>query len=442
MTKRKKCVGLVTGLMIVISGSAMALSDSTQYAAASQPGAYYADTGVTLPQLVERGLRLNPDVQAETARAQQLLTEVDIAKNGYLPSVSMAAGLENSLDGELGYDIVLSQMLFDWGRVASEVDAAQSEQLEQAQALLVTRNEAALEVIEVCLDVQADRQHLAVIDTYHSQLVSILELVEDRVQGGYSDNAELGRMRQALGYMEEQFALISGRLRDSEQQFRLLLKLSPQNLPDLQASTDFFASLRSPQVLARAIARSPRFLQAEQEMALAQANIEQAKARLKPRLVLEATTQRREIGSRMTDDSGLALRLRLDTMQGLAGFQRAEAEQQALEAARWRMDAVRREMERNVISWRENRLALTQRVRALDEQVAQTAQIRSAYREQFIAGLRNINELISVEREGYELESQKVSATSEFLRLPYRAATDMGLLTPFITGTLERSLTP
>lgn len=159
-------------------------------------------------------------------------------------------------------------------------------------------------------------------------------------------------------------------------------------------------------------------------------------------MVLEASAQRREVGGIMTDDLTVALRLRMDPIQGLSSFQRTVSERQGLEAAQWQLSAVRRTLQRGAESARENILALGQRVQSLTQQLGYLDTIRESYRQQFVAGSRTIDDLISIEREQYELEVQTITTRHEYLRVPYRTTADLGLLTHLVVGQLKESLRP
>jgi len=404
----------------------------------------YHDLGTrpSLSAVIERGLRLNPEVQAETAWVAQMLTEVKISESGYWPSLELSAGPENGLSGELGYDVFLSQMLFDWGRTSSDVSAANAKHRKQAQTLLTTRNDAALEIVEVCLDLLSASAQMDSIEQYQEQLASLFQLVKQRTEVGYGTNAELGRIQQAQGYMQEQLLSVHSRLRESESEYRLLTSYPAKDIPDFETDFGLINRLLTGKSLEQAILRSPQYMAAQEDLLLAQAQVDGVEASLKPRVVLEASAQRREVGGVMTDDSTLALRLRMDPIQGLSSFQRTVAQRQGLEAAQWQLSAVRRTLQRSAESARENILALGQRVQALTQQRGYLDAIRESYRQQFIAGSRTIDDLISIEREQYELEVQTITTRHEYLRVPYRTTADLGLLTHLVVGQLEESLHP
>ncbi len=86
-----------------------------------------ADTATTdegqlpLEEAIRQGLALNPAVRAAVADAESAGTDVDIAKWGYFPSVDLSAGPEEFPFEDIGYDVSATQMLYDWGKVNSQV---------------------------------------------------------------------------------------------------------------------------------------------------------------------------------------------------------------------------------------------------------------------------------------------------------------------------------
>ena len=418
-------------------------ADSTDYDLILKDMLSVSPSELSLFDAVNRALTLNPEVQAEELEVERALGEIKVAEWGYWPSLELSVGPENIGESEIGYDVLLTQMLFDWGRVSSEVAAATAKQRQQVQSLLLVRNDAALELVEIAYDLQSARQQMKVLDFFTDKLEALHALTRQRTAGRYSDKAELSRIRQALGYMQEQRSNLQSEIHEAENQYSILMNMPPKIFPRLDEPVDLLDRLVDERTLDQVISRSPTFLDASHELMLAQAQVDQAEAQYKPRVMLEASAQKYEDSDGdITEDSSIALRLRMDAMQGLSAFQRAEMERQNLEAAQWRLDSAKRKLKRQFRSLQASKIAQEQRQQALAQQLSQVGTIRETYREQFVAGLRNIDDLISVEREGYELAIQQIQSTNERQRLIYRAAADLGLLLPLLSGELEGSLAP
>jgi adhesin transport system outer membrane protein len=78
--------------------------------------------------------------------------------------------------------------------------------------------------------------------------------------------------------------------------------------------------------------------------------------------------------------------------------------------------------------------ALQARIDALSDQAAQADAVRGVYGEQFLVGRRDIQDLVIMETEAFESQRQRVDLIIERLRLQYRAAAQLGRLTPMMAG--------
>ncbi|MBZ5486525.1 TolC family protein [Halomonas aquamarina] len=384
--------------------------------------------GMTLDEAVRRGLAINPLVAQAEQELAEAATEVDIARDGYWPTVGLSAGPEGFSTSKFGYDLTASQTLYDWGRVSSQVDGASAAFRQFEQELVLVSQEAALDIAEVYLDVLNAREREAVVARHFEALQRIEQLANSRSQVGYADRTESDRAALELARAREQAALEEGVRRDAVLQFRSLVGSDPSELA-LPAPPALTAVLReSPELLESVIIASPQFRQGEERVAQARASSEEARAALKPQLNLEGSVLRREIGGTMEDDTVLALRLRMDTFQGLSNVRRTESAQQRLEAARWGVQVARRDVSRSLTSLIETVEALGWRQEALEIQLRNAGNVVDVYEEQFSIGLRDVFDLLSLQRDAFEAERQLVELRTEQLRMQFRAAAQLGLL--------------
>ena len=396
---------------------------------------------LALRDAVQQGLTLNPKVRSAMARVGKSDTEVDIARAGYHPNVQAGVGSAGAGGLRLGYDVLVTQMLYDWGAVESQIDSARASQRHAVQELLVAREDAALDVSESYFDVLFARQRVAVADAYITRLQDLLALAQRRVSGGYVDRSESGRVTLALARAQEQRLLEQGRLQEAMQQYALLVGRPAQHLqaPPIVPLDQLLAQGRQ---LAPLITSAPLYLQAVEKSRIEEANIEAADAALKPQLNLEGTAQRREIGGQLTRDTTIMLRLRMAAFQGLSNFKRVDAARQALEAAQWDRDQVERDIRRKVQTLMEGEAPLAARETTLQEQIGGADDIGGIYREQFFVGMRSMVDLLSVESDRFEAERQLLQLQSERQRLPLRAMAQLGLLVPLLEDRIAEKILP
>ncbi len=401
------------------------------------PNATSSADKLTLEAAVQRGLADNPAVRAALADVKSASTEVDIAEWGYFPEVDLSAGPEELPFSEFGYDASARQTLYDWGRIDSRVESANASEREARQALEVAVEEAALDIADVYLDALAAKRRLELAQTYVDDLEKLARLTWDRGSSGYTDRSEQGRIALDLAQARDELATERGELNDARHQFRVLVGVAPLDLelPDPVALTD---RLDDDATLNEWIVHAPAYRQTVAVADQAQAELEESRATLKPQLNLEGSLQRRQIGGDLQSDSVIGLRLRMDTLQGLANFHRPEAARQRLEVARYRIDDQRREIRRSVLTLIENTEVYRQRQQALKEQVQQAQAVSELYTEQFSVALRDINDLLTIRQEEFSARRQLIDIAIQQKRMQYRAASQLGLIKPLIAGSLRK----
>lgn len=396
------------------------------------PGAVGAQE---LVDAVRAGLAIHPEVRAVMADRERAGTEVEMARSGYHPALSLSAGPQEFSFGDVVYDATVSQMLYDWGRVRSKVDRASAAHQQLSESLLVTRDDAALDIIETYFDTLLAERRLEAVRLHLNDLDDILRMTEARGQDGYADRSEVDRANLEMTRAREQLAMEKGSLQEARNQYRVLVGTDPQNLSEPRPMS--MASYLAASDLSRIITQSPLYQRSVQDTAQAEAELRETRAALLPQLNLEATALRREIGGQLENDSMIALRLRMDTLQGLSNFQRPTAARQRLESAQWSQDSMQRDISRKLRNLFDTEETLRWREESLRQQVDESDEVSALYREQFEVGRRDIIDLLNVQRERFEAVRQLESLRIERLRIEYRAAAQIGLLGALLENRLN-----
>ncbi|MDF5797531.1 TolC family protein [Pseudomonas aeruginosa] len=266
-----------------------------------------------LDQAVRAGLAIHPEVRSAMAEADRAGTEVEMAK-GVLPLRDDVRGPQEFDFGEIVYDLTASQMLYDWGRVTSKVDSASATQRKLSEAVLVARDDAALDIVETYLDVLASERRVEAVREHIQRLDGIREMTQARGGDGYADRSELDRANLELSRAQEQLSLEKGNLQDARNQYAILVGQEPADLvePEPMSLQRYLAASD----MARVIRESPLQRKALEDANVAEAEVREAKASLLPQLNPEASALRREIGGHPESDSVVSLRFRMDTFQG------------------------------------------------------------------------------------------------------------------------------
>ncbi|WP_136247867.1 TolC family protein [Halomonas borealis] len=394
---------------------------------------------LSLSEAVAQGLAVNPQVSAAESDVRVASTEVDIARDSYWPSVEMSAGPENSLMGELGYDITATQVLYDWGRIESQVASASAEYRHRLAALKVTSDEVALDIIELYLDVVAAQRRVSEVEQYLEKLEALAAMTDQRDLGGYSDRSESERSRLDLARGREQLAIERGSLREAQQELQVLLQrdILATRMPE---PDDYLASLSAPERVNRAINDAPVLEQSAADVSVAKAELEESEAALLPQLNLEGSLLRREIGGAMQEDQVIALRVRMNPIQGLSNWRKTDAAAQRVESSQFSRRATRRDLQRTIAGLKEQYQVTQWRLEGLEEQIGRAGEVLTSYEDQFSVGLRDIADLLSIESERFEAARQRIDVEIQQLRLQYRAASQLGMLAAVVPRLGEQDI--
>lgn len=390
----------------------------------------------SLEEAVLAGLAIDPALRSaefDISRAEQ---EIKVARSGYLPNVEVSVGPENSFVGDLGYEVRASQVLYDWGRIGSDIDSATAEQRRSMHDLRLVREDAALDIAELYLDMLAARQRVRAAGEHVRRIGDIQDLAEDRSAAGFADRADTDRAALEMDRALEQRAIEQGELRDMAMQYQQVVGKLPRDLTPPE-SLGVMEELRDGERRAILLGAAPEMLKLREDIAVAKAELDGNQASLWPQLNLEGAMLRREIGGELEDDTTIGLRLRMDAFQGLSNVQRAEGSRQRVEAAEWSLRSGRRDLERGILSLLDQDEIMVWREESLDHQLSRTRELSELYREQFQAGQRDIADLLSIETEHFEAQREQIEMRFSREKLGYRAASQAGVLSELLMRRLE-----
>lgn len=395
------------------------------------------NSATDLAAAVQAGLAIHPAVRASQSEMEWASTEVGIARNGYLPSLSLSAGPKNLNAREVVYDATVSQMVFDWGRTKSKVDQAAAAHEQRSASALVARDDAALDIVETYLNTLLAERRLQAVRLHLDDLGEIQSLTKARGQNGYSDRSEMDRANLEVTRVRELLAMEQGSLQEARNQYRVLVGEDPQALTE--PAPPSMAHYLTAHDLPYVIQQSPLYQRSVKATAEAEAELRQTKAAQLPQLNLEVSALRREIGGRLENDAMIALRFRMDTLQGMSSFQRPTAAQKRLEAAQWNQEAMQRDISRKLRNLADAGETLQWREDSLRNQVSESGEVIALYREQFGIGRRDVIDLLNAQRERFDAISKLETLRIERLRITYRSAAQLGLLNDLLENRLNGS---
>ena len=248
---------------IAMSGAAMAQTRTTPRAAtprsqtqvfvpnpsrapaATTPAPTQIDYGApqTLRDALVRTYQSNPTLAAERQSLRQLDEGVDIARAAGRPSVSVNAALNQDLlsintngrgigrngrDFNAGADV--SMPLYSGGRVRNSVRAANI-RVEAGRAdLRATEGDIFTEAVGAYMDVIRDRSIVQLNQNQVRVLETNLQATRDRFEVGDLTRTDVAQSDARLALARSQLAIVEGRLRASEENYRRVIGENPEDL--------------------------------------------------------------------------------------------------------------------------------------------------------------------------------------------------------------------
>lgn len=398
-----------------------------------EPQSLATSQASSLAQLVRYGLTYNPRVLSSVAEVKQAEKNVEINEGRYWPSVSLSAGPADGvkINDKFVYDATLTYTLYDWGALDSELDSMNAEARKALHNSRQVRSEVGLDIIEAYLDIVQAQQKHELIKEYQKRLARVERLANARAAGGYSDRAEINRVRQARFFSEQQWQQADNELQQATLRLQMLLQ-RPVNVNQLPELPHDYLQLQQylPSLSQQAdlIKHSPQYMQALEEVNVLKGRADSIEAQQLPKLVVQAASQRREIGGDLTRDQSVAMRLQANFNQGLSSFDIGDVQRLQAQGARWDQQYTQLDMDRDINTQRGMLQNLDLQRTSLNQQVEASTRLLSAYEEQFSAGLANVQSILDSEQERFGLRVQYLTTSMELLRIPYRISSSLGIL--------------
>ncbi|MFT4919524.1 MAG: adhesin transport system outer membrane protein [Zhongshania aliphaticivorans] len=388
-----------------------------------------AATPFTIDDAISAGLNRDNEVIAAGAELDAARTDIDIAKKGYLPSLQASVGSGDRLNNN-GYEVRATQMLYDWGQVKQKVNGRKADASIQAQNLRLRRMAASIDIADVYLNLVTNTELVRYHQIYLSRLQKLNAIAQDRLSANYGDRIESDRTSIEIARTEQAIAFLDGELSVAQQDFAELTGYSHREVKLQNPKPLALAKLlqSSSKQFKNSIHDSPDYQKALAEKELAQSQLRLSKAERLPKLNLEASWMNREVGGQWQSDSSIGIQLRYDSAQGFSSWSKPKKARSRLRAAQYTAEAVKRDFHRAVRRLTVSEPATLARISALQRQTKHAKTVKQSYRQQFLAGTRDLEDLLSIEREIFDAHRQTVELRKELLSDQYQLAGQLGLL--------------
>ena len=358
-----------------------------------------------LIRAIQIAVNRHPAIAQTLAQLSSQYSQVDVAKGGYWPQVQ--AGITTGRIGtsEAGRQLLslnATQTLYDFGKVRSNVDAAQASVDQQKAVVLKQIDNIALQTAEAVVNVRRYQELKKIAEQQVSGVARILEITRLRARAGISSQADPVQAQARYEGAQATLLQTETALNQWREKLRTLVGGAlAQQVADIPGALVQQAQLYDNPP----INSLPDIIAAESARREAQAQRQNAHARRYPTLAVEGSVSRAINGrnpSNADDDgtySSVMFALNSNLSQGGALSASERAASYAEQAARARIQATYLDVTDQARSFREQILGAQQRLNVLADREQAIIQTRELYQEQYKLGTRTALDLLNAEQE-------------------------------------------
>lgn len=380
---------------------------------------------ITLENAVHVALNWHPSIDEAVAKIGEADAEIEVARAGYFPKVQggVNGNYQSSDGGEWRpkLNVSASQMIYDFGKVSSSVDARTAGANVSRAQLLLGVDILVRDTANAVIEVQRYRALLVVARNQLSGVQSIAHLVTQRSDKGASTRSDEIQGAARVQAAQSTVLEITGQLQRWESTLANLLGRSGSITVDTNV----------PQWLSSACnasepdwSQAPGLLQAEAKKAEALAQLNLSRARVMPTLALEAGSGYGfNQSSNRTDDRDqpeftVGLNLTGDLYDGGAKAAAQNAATHALSASEAAIRNSRFDINNSLTQARSQTSSLQQLLASLSTRDGMMRQTRDLYRQQYIElGTRTLLDLLNAEQELHQAGFETANTVHDLRKL-------------------------
>lgn len=387
---------------------------------------------MTLASVLAYTHQQNPDIGIARSQARDAAAGIGVAQAPYLPTVdySAAIGPERTYayDTEISTEatrqeasIRASQLIFDFGKTASDIDRAEA-QADSADYRLAAKTdevtmaaiEAYLAVLQIDLQIGVSEQNVVA----HEEMHRVVALNE---QAGNGTMADVQKALTRLEAARNQTIDLRAERRTAASTFERIVGISPGML---QVPSPPSANGRVTQAdIANYVASSPLLLSLEQDRISLESQKQALQLDYLPRITLDGTAkvQTNVGGNNPARTDGRVMLSMSGTL--FDGGDRAAKIQQIdarIEETEYRYRRAVDNLEFDIDDSGRILDTASSRLASIAAQIASGQEVVALYTQQFEAGTRGIFELLDAQQELNASRSDQIMTQFDVLRAKYR----------------------
>lgn len=391
-----------------------------------QSGDSAAPGELTLSQAVNRAVAWHPSIAEVVGKLYAQIQQVDVAKAKYYPQINagMNNGYTNSYsDSGFSPSLVLSlsQMLYDFGKVASQVRAENAGVAQEQANVLVSIDTVSHETATAIVQVQTWQQMVTVAKEQLEALSAIGRLANQRNDEGASSLSDVVQTDARIEGARSQLVQYQASLESS--QATLMTWLGWKNLNAI--SNDFPQKLGRSCELAKPDDKLvPAVLAAWAQANVAQANLDYANAQMTPTVSLEPEVRRylndNYAGHESVDRTQYSawVKVEMPIYQGGGLTARRNAASHAVESAQSAIQRTRLDVRKKLLADRSEAMNLATSLQIQKRQETLSERTRELYQQQYLdLGSRPLLDVLNAEQEVYQARFAQLQTESQLHQL-------------------------
>lgn len=390
-----------------------------------------------LNDAVNRAVNWHPSIQEAIGKLYGQNEQVEVAKSKYYPQIN--AGMNNGysntyLDHGFSPSLVLSlsQMLYDFGKVDSQVRAESAGVAQEQANVLISIDNVGHSTAVAMVQVQTWQQMTDVAEEQLAALTRIGGLIRQRSDEGASSQSDAVQTDARIESARSQ--LIQYRATRDSAQATLMSWLGWKNLNGI--SNDFPNKLGQSCDVAQADDRLvPAVLAAWAQANVAQANVDYANAQMTPTISLEPQVQHYLNDKYPSHDAldrtqySAWVKVEMPIYQGGGLTARRNAANYALSSAQSTIQRVRLEVRQRLLESQSEALNLVNALQVQRRQQAYSARTRELYQQQYLElGSRPLLDVLNAEQEVFQARFSELQTLNQLHQLELNCLYNTGRL--------------
>lgn len=379
-----------------------------------------APPAISMEAAVRRAVAWHPSVNEAVALVSEHAEQINVARSGYYPQVQGGFSTTyDRYDRDIRYpkfNVSASQMLYDFGKTSTSVEAAEAGTRATQADLLLSVDLLVRDTAYAVIEVQRNSALREVARRQVGRIGDIARLVRARVADGASTRSD-----------EVQAQARVQAARSTLLQIEAELNRWQSNVSQLVGSYEpLSVEPKVPAWLPKACEADevdwdnvPTIMIAEAQRKYAMAQLEQSRAQSMPTISVQAGTGAyvARAPAHRTDFS-VGLMLSAPLYQGGANRARQSSAGHALRAANASLENARFEVRRSLLEARQQTGNLAQLVASLKSRQSMMNETRNLYRQQYLElGTRTLLDLLNAEQELHAAQFDQVMTEHNLRRL-------------------------